>query len=82
MRSIILTSACILLQACGSQPPAFNWADINNVYIADFVSDAPQQCKPADVDLSNIQVKQFFQQAREVPHKKAARLLQLCALCY
>jgi uncharacterized metal-binding protein YceD (DUF177 family) len=26
-------------------------------------------CKPSDVDLSNIQVKQFFQQATEVEHK-------------
>lgn len=69
MRSIILASVCIVLQACGSQPQTFNWADINNVYIADFVSDAPQQCKPTDVDLSNIQVKQFFQQAAEVEHK-------------
>ncbi|GAA0545575.1 hypothetical protein GCM10009098_11410 [Rheinheimera aquimaris] len=69
MRSIILASVCIILQACGSQPQLFKAADINNVYIADFVSDAPQQCKPSDVDLSNIQVKQFFQQAAEVEHK-------------
>lgn len=68
-RSIILAFICIVLQACSSKPQLFKAADINNVYIANFVSDAPQQCKPTDVDLSNIQVKQFFQQAAEVEHK-------------
>ncbi|SNY49192.1 hypothetical protein SAMN06297280_1284 [Arsukibacterium tuosuense] len=68
MRFLIGCCLVALLVAC-SKPNEFNTADISEVYIADFVSDAPEQCGPEDVDLSNNDVTQFFQLAREVEHK-------------
>ncbi|MGP9802760.1 hypothetical protein [Rheinheimera sp. NSM] len=69
MRVLILCSLSLWLPACGSQQQSFDSDQIGSLYIADFVSDAPEQCRPTDVDLSNIEVKQFFKQAREVAHK-------------
>lgn len=68
MRLLIGCYLVVLLVAC-SKHNEFNTADISELYIADFVSDAPEQCGPEDVDLSNNDVKQFFQLAREVEHK-------------
>ena len=69
MRVFILCSLSLWLLACGSQQQSFDSDRISSLYIADFVSDAPEQCRPTDVDLSNIEVTHFFQQAREVEHK-------------
>ena len=69
MRILMTTMVFSLLSACSGVSQAFSTADIHSIYIADFVSDAPQQCKPTDVDLNTAQIKQFFQQAAEVEHK-------------
>jgi len=65
-----LVSCCLILLLLGcNEKSEFNSNDLNEIYIADFVSDAPEQCGPEDVDLSNTDVKRFFQLAREVDHK-------------
>tara|TARA_R110002126_G_scaffold12196_26_gene53270 strand:- start:8164 stop:8574 length:411 start_codon:yes stop_codon:yes gene_type:complete len=69
MRScIVYFVACSVLVACGKQTDV-STPDITELYIADFTSDAPEQCGPEDVDLSKSEVLSFFQQAREVEHK-------------
>ncbi|WP_052750183.1 hypothetical protein [Arsukibacterium sp. MJ3] len=57
-----------MLMAC-SKTAELTTADISELYIADFVSSAPNQCGPEDVDLNNSEVLQFFQLARVVEHK-------------
>lgn len=68
IRNILLVTTLLLL-GCDNSDNGFTFGDISELYIADFVSDAPEQCQPSDVDLSAEEVKTFFQRAREVDHK-------------
>jgi len=68
MHNAILCGSLLFLLSCGGLPP-FDSARISTVNIADFVSDAPLQCRPSDVDLTKVEAMQFFRQAREVDYK-------------
>ncbi len=68
MRFLMGCCMACLLVACGKKAELAP-AAISELYIADFISEAPDQCGPSDVDLSNNDVLQFFRLAREVEHK-------------
>jgi len=68
-RVIFITAVSIILAACGIMSQPFSVARLSELYIADFVSDAPLQCQPSDVDLTKVEAIQFFRQARQVDYK-------------
>ena len=39
---------------------------LTDVYVEDFGSDAPEQCRPADVDLGHAEARAFFVRAKQV----------------
>lgn len=68
MKYLLMAVTALLLLGC-STPQQFDVQQITALYVADFVSDEPQHCRPTDVDLSNAGALQFFQQARQVDYK-------------
>ena len=44
-------------------------AEIADVYVADFSSTAPENCRPSDVDLNHSEAKQFFVRSKQVELK-------------
>ncbi|WDE04378.1 hypothetical protein SG34_024040 [Thalassomonas viridans] len=56
----------LLLFSCSSKQDSNNYKD---VFVADFISDDIESCRPSDVDLNHYQAKQFFVRSRQVEHK-------------
>ena len=67
-RSATLCFALALtLISCATS--GFDTRAITDVYVADFHSDDMKHCRPADVDLSHSQAKEFFTRAKRVDHR-------------
>ena len=75
------SGAClaVALSGCASLVPF--GGGIDQVYVADFKSDAPASCRPSDVNLSHAQAAAFFRRAREVDYKTLHDHYEL-APCY
>ena len=56
----------VLVSGCAIQKPAE--PVLHDFYVEDFSSDAPKQCKASDVELSNADVKAYFERAKAVSH--------------
>ena len=65
-KSIVMVCA-VLLASCATTDHLSN--KITEVYVADFVSDDMDSCRPSDVNLDNREVKEFFNKGRAVDHK-------------
>ncbi|MFP5349746.1 MAG: hypothetical protein ACLGHO_07870 [Gammaproteobacteria bacterium] len=63
----VCLASVFVLASCATS--AFDTRAITDVYVADFHSDDMQQCRPADVDLSHSQAKEFFTHARRVDRR-------------
>ena len=61
-----LASALTLVSCAAS---GFDSGAITDVYAADFRSDDMKHCRPADVDLSHSQAKEFFTRAKHVDRR-------------
>lgn len=69
MNYLLSCFAALLLLGCSSAQQNIAVQQITALYVADFVSDEPLQCRPTDVDLSNVDALQFFQLAQQVDYK-------------
>ena len=62
-----VVTAAVFLASCAAIGSA--GVTIGDVYVADFQSNAPASCRPADVALTHAQARAFFTRARQVDYK-------------
>ena len=65
--AIVYFASALTLASCATA--AFDTRAITEVYVADFHSDDLQHCRPAHVDLSPSQAKEFFTRAKRVDRR-------------
>lgn len=67
---LTLAAAMFALVACAgtAENPAIT--DVENLVIKDFTSSDPHACTTADVDLTNTEVRQFFQRASQLSYRQ------------
>lgn len=63
----VYLASVLALASCAT--PAFDTRAMTDVYVADFHSDDMKHCRPADVDLSHSQAKEFFTRAKRVDRR-------------
>lgn len=65
MNTCFALLACLLASSMAAAAE-FEVRQLADVYVQDFSSDAPEQCRPSDVDLTHAQAKDFFLRAKQV----------------
>ncbi|SCX48042.1 hypothetical protein [Variovorax sp. EL159] len=73
---VALMAAAMLATSCAAPDAAFT-----NIYMADFHSDEPANCRTSDVPQSHGKAQEFFSRARQVDYKTLHDNYEL-APCY